>query len=377
MKAFSLFALAALCMVACAPKQKSEEVVRLDVVQVPIPATGTVDFDTLFEIQHVVVPELSEASAIKSPYLPYFTDSLLIIFDDVLQRIFVFDMQGKYLRDIGQRGEGQDQYVKLNHVIVTNGKVYAFDMGGQKMMTYGLDGQLLSVTPSAFNFNSFAKADNGYWLCACKKENNPNGYNLIHADETLQDTLACFFPQHPDFVTVEWGTNFIIHSDEALFHSPSSNIIYRLKGDEVSPFLTVDMGKNTPNYPYISRQSTRTAYTDYMEQNKYYRMFFPHACGDFVTFEYERYVVTDFASPSFAYYNKATGKLVAIPTKAESVGADPLLGKSFGIGETDDAIILCNYIAYDAATQAYIREKYGIDVQMGSNPALILAKPKL
>ena len=376
MKSLSLFALAALCVVACAPQQKNDEA-PLNIVQVPIPATGTVDFDTLFEVQHVVVPELTEATTIKSPYLPYFTDSLVIIFDDVLQRIFVFDMQGKYLHDIGQKGEGQEQFVKLNHVVVANGKVYAFDKEGQKMLTYGVDGQLISVTPSAFNFNSFAKADNGFWLCACTKESNPNGYNLIHADETLQDTIACFFPQHPDFVNVEWGTNFIIHSNEVLFHSPSSNVIYRLKGDEVTPFLTIDLGKNTPNYVYISRLATRTAYTEYMEQNKYYRMFFPHSCGNFITFEYERYVVTDFASPSFAYYNTATGKLVAIPTKAESVGADPLLGKSFGIGETDDCIILCNYIGYDAETQAYIKEKYGIEAQMGSNPAIILAKPKL
>ncbi|MBP5716435.1 MAG: 6-bladed beta-propeller [Bacteroidales bacterium] len=373
MKFFHIFALAAVLIVACTPEKPKNEV--SGIIQVPLPAEAAVDFDTLLQVEHMIIPELTEGTALKFPYRVFWTDSLFVIFDSGLQKILAFNHDGKFLHFYGQQGSGADDFSELKDVVVYQGKVHAYDCIGHKMLVYDLDGNLLRNIPSKFDFHSFAKADSGYWLYATKKEQNAEGYALIHTDSDLQNVVAGFFPQHPDFINLEHGTNFIIHNQEVFFFWPTSNVVYQLHGDEVTPYATVDFGEKTPNYGYISRQTEESVYQHYMEDNHFYRFRSVHIAGNFMTFVYRRYAVSDVVTPNFAYYNRVTGTTVACPMKMATENA--YLRRTFNIGETDDCLIDYSKIGNNEQLRQYVEKTYGVSAPEGCNPAFALCKPML
>ena len=380
MKHFAILALSALCLAACTAQSETETEEKKDgLIQVPMPmAEGYVDFDSLYVIERVVVPEVTEHSVVKNPHRAFWVaeDSVLVVFSKGNQQISVFAADGKFLNNVGAHGSGDGEYSEVSDIVVNRRKVYVFDNAAQKMLVYGLDGQLLNTIDSKFSFRSFAKADNGFWLYACHRSNNEGGFALIHADETLQDTIACFFPQHPDFVNVEHRTNFVIHSDKAYFFWPTSNVIYRLNGDEVAPYVTIDFGENTPNYVYLSRLGEESVYVQYMEDNRCYRFRSVHACNDFMTFVYRRYADSEVTSPNFAYYNRLSGNSMASPAKMS--GENPVLRASFNIGETDDCLILMTKTKGKAEVRNFLADRYGIVLPQGnSNPAFLFCRPML
>ena len=377
MKYLSIFALAAIGLAACSPQKTTETAEKKDgLIQVPMPmAENYVDFDTLYTVEKVFVPEVTEKSAIKNANRAFWVDSTLVIYDKGNQQVLAFDGNGKFLNAIGQQGTGEAEFREVSDIVVSQEMVYIFDKTVPKMLVYGLDGHFYRSVPSKFNFHSFTKADNGFWLFACQKSNNPEGFALIHADETLQDTIAGFFPQHPDFINVEHGTNFVIHSDKSYFFWPTSNEIYLLQGESIKWYATVDFGKNTPNYAYLSRQSDLRAYEAYMEEGKYYRFRNLHICGDFVTLVYRRYAISDVVQTNFAFYNRKSGNCTASPLKFASVNR--MLQRSYNIGETDDCMILDANISHDAAAKKFVLENYGIELTENSNTLFILCRPML
>ncbi len=377
MKYYSILALAAIGLAACTSEQATETTVQNDgFIRVPMPAAESyVDFDTLYTVEKVFVPELTEKSVLKTPNRAFWVDSTLVVFDKGNQQVLAFDSDSKFLNAIGQQGTRDSEYREVSDIAVRDGKVFIFDKTVPKMLVYGLDGQFYKSIPSKFRFHSFTKADNGYWLCACEKAANPDGYALIHANEELQDTIAGYFRQHPDFINIEHSTNFVIHTDKSYFFWPTSNEIYLLQGDSVQWYATVDFGKNTPNYAYLARLSDLRVYESYMEENKYYRFRNLHICGDFVTLVYRRYAISDVVQTNFAFYNRKSGNCVASPLKFASVNR--MLQRSYNIGETDDCMILDANISHDAAAKKFVLENYGIELAENSNTVFILCRPML
>ncbi len=373
MKIYNFIALAVVLLVACTPEKTKKEV--SGTFRVPLQAETVVDFDTLLQVEQVIVPEMTENTALKFPYRVFWTDSLLVIFDSGLQKILAFNHDGKFQCEYGRQGSGADEYAELKDVVVYQGKVHAYDAVGHKMLVFDLKGNLLRNIPSKFDFHSFAKAESGYWLYATRREQNADGYALIHADSDLQNVIAGYFPQDPGFINLEHGTNFVIHNQEAFFFWPTSNTIYQLHSDEVVPYATVDFGEKTPNYGYMARLSEESVFQQYMEENHFYRFRNVHIAGNFITFLYRRYAVSDVVTPNFAYCNRVTGTMVACPMKMATENI--FLRRSFNIGETDDCIIVYSKIGSNEQVRQYVTTTYGVEAPEGCNPAFALCRPML
>lgn len=373
-KLLPIFSLLAVLVFSCV--QQKKEAPQAGIVQVPIPSVDYVDFDTLYSVERVIVPEWTEDTDLKNIERVFWSDSVLVIYDSRRQRVQSFDKNGKYLNDFGRQGQGEDEYAELKDVVMTDGKVYAYDVVGRKILVFSLDGKLQRTISSSFDFRSFAKSESGFWLYACHSSNNPEGYALILADSALQKMQAGYFPQNPKFINVESGSNFVVHNHEAFFYWPTSNVIYQLVRDEVSPYATIDFGENTPNYVYLSRLGEETVYIHYMEDNRCYRFRSVHVCDNFMTFVYRRYADSEVTSPNFAYYNRVSGTCVASPAKHST--ENPVLRASFNIGETDDCLILMTKTKGKAEVRNFLANQYGIVLSDGiSNPAFVFCRPML
>lgn len=148
----------------------------------------------------VYIPlETKDSCLIGSIGKVFMTDSNIIIYDSKQVEILLFDKTGKFVKKIGKKGRAPGEYLFFNEVIFDyNTKlIYAAERYLNQVYVYNLDGELLKQIKSEYQFNSFCKADNGFWLYTCFKENNPEGYNLMLVNENMDTCIAGFCPQNP------------------------------------------------------------------------------------------------------------------------------------------------------------------------------------
>ena len=249
--------------------KESHPVVRIDVSQ-PARLDGAADFKSV-----VYIPlETTDASLISKIEKLYLTGSSVLIFDSKQMILLLFDNRGRYLRQIGTKGEGPDDYLFFNDVVYEEetGLVYAHERYRNQIYTYDLTGKLVGKTPRGkYSFNSFCKTQAGFWVYSCfKGENNPEGYNLMLLDDDLQVCKAAYFPQKA-FINAVFSSTFT--SDEngvPYFYYPTSNILYRLEGTTATAALEIDFGSKTLPYASIAQMSTFEEYEKLVSGQTYF-----------------------------------------------------------------------------------------------------------
>lgn len=70
-------------------------------------------------------------------------NKLVVVDTYKAQKILVFDMNGKFLYNIGAKGGGPGEYASLNHVLITSEAICILDWLAWKYIRYDLDGNIL------------------------------------------------------------------------------------------------------------------------------------------------------------------------------------------------------------------------------------------
>jgi hypothetical protein len=226
-----------------------------------------------FSSPSYILLETTEQSIIGTINKLYFADSLIVIFDGKQMNILVFDMQGRYVRHIGERGNASDEYLYWNDVFFDKilNKIYAYERYQDKMYIYDLSGKLIGKSEqSKYSFDAFCRAENGYWVYSCYKANNPDGYSLMLLDESLQTIKSAYFPQKEFFAGEFLASRFSVdESNTPYFFFPMSNIIYQLSGVEAIPYIEVNFGDKTMPYKQLTEIADSKAYEKLIADKKY------------------------------------------------------------------------------------------------------------
>jgi hypothetical protein len=192
------------------------------------------------------------------------------VYDRKFSKIFLFRQDGAFIRQIGKKGEGPEEYSSLTDMFWDESSelIFAHDKLKSATFAYNLEGQLVRRIKPRFQFNSFYKTGEGFWLYTCFKDNNPKGYNLMLVDETMQNMVAGFFPQNSNFINVEFRSMFYPDSEgNPYFSYPTSNNIYRLNAREPEILYKIDFGNKTAPYDKISKMGTHEEYVQLMGNN--------------------------------------------------------------------------------------------------------------
>jgi len=109
----------------------------------------SISFKEIFEEVDVIVPELNEYSSIKDITRVFFLDSMICIYDrSYLGHVFLFDMTGKHIRNIGIRGEGPEEYPDIADVKVYDKQsIWILSAMRNCLFVYNLDGKLEEIIP--------------------------------------------------------------------------------------------------------------------------------------------------------------------------------------------------------------------------------------
>jgi hypothetical protein len=323
-----------------------------------------------------IVLETNKESLIGTIDKLYLTDSLIIIFDGKQMCIFVFDIQGKYIRRIGEKGNGPGEYIELNDVFydAANKQILAHERYKNKIYTYNLHGELMSQSKVAkFHFDSFCRTNEGYWIYTW---DHPDGYQLILLDEDLQNVKAACFPQKDFFPGNMHASQFSCDENGIpYFFFPPCNYVYQLSGTEALPFIEVDFGERTMPYQRIATMD-HNAYESLTANKRY--------LGSITGFKVNN--GKGYFSFQESGYNIAVNSyncLFDIKTDDIFVYGNPFIDKyKYPIASTvkqiwkDKFVFMLDLAIFSDNSFSVLKEDFSTDINAESNPILYVVEIK-
>lgn len=250
-------------------KSEGEIVIHANTSKAGILDYGDFEKDFITRIEYTALETIDE-SLIGNIEKVYLHKDNIIVFDLKPNRILLFGKNGKFIRQIGRQGSGPDEYSRLNDVFFeeSTGLIYAHERLKNMIFVYNLEGEIEDRIKPGFTFNSFCKTEDGFWLYTCFARNNPNGYNLMLVDNSMQTMKGGWFPQNPNFVNVERMNRFRLDSNGAAYFTyPTSNNIYRLNNAMPEIFCTVDFGARTAPYEKIAQIESHEEYQQLLDDD--------------------------------------------------------------------------------------------------------------
>ncbi|MBQ8593571.1 MAG: 6-bladed beta-propeller [Bacteroidaceae bacterium] len=237
-------------LAGCSMKEQSDTLVANHELSVEVSNSTSYKLPSSSESMTLIPLQTAAHCLIGEVDKLYMTADYIIVYDQRNNRIFLFDKAGNFVRQIGQKGDGPEEYNAFSDVVYDyqTERIYAFERFREKMYVYSLEGTLEKVIPSEFGFNSFIKSEKGYWIYSCFKKNNPEHHLLMHVDEELSQVYGRFFPQE-NINTVHFTSRFTENRTDGsrYFYFDGSDVIWRLS-DTAEPFAHVDFGAGTLPY---------------------------------------------------------------------------------------------------------------------------------
>jgi|GEM_PF-5660923 len=234
-------------------------------ILVDVQKTGSIDLNQLSDLYDIVALETTEKNYIKQVEQVFLIDTFIVVWDSKSNEVFTFNNKGKYLYSIGSKGQGPEQYGKIEDVYVDyiNKTISILDNTKQTAISYNIQGNFIKADKIPFFAYAFKPTKNGYWLLNYAQNKDRN--ILIYMDKETGNNSKGYLKS--DFnLTLMNTNNFIEDSNgNTFFHFPNENTIYLLDEHSLQPYLHFDFGKGANPFKDINTQ----AYQDFLKMNKY------------------------------------------------------------------------------------------------------------
>lgn len=199
-------------------------------------------------------------------------DNFIFILDSRKSKgVFMFDLNGKYLRKIGEAGNGPDEYPFPGDIAIdeNNKEILVFNGNSRKIYKYNFDGDFLSVIPIKFGGYSINVTGNSDVMVFCQ------GYTNEHLGEIKNKAfyiinnkgeIISYGPSlSKDFRKVKMTISNKIsvkNNDLTSYSNKFSDTIYEIKEGKVNTKYFLDFGKNSLNREKLKNLKTN----DFLEQ---------------------------------------------------------------------------------------------------------------
>jgi hypothetical protein len=249
----------------------------------------TIDLTKLLKESNLIFLETTDSCLIGEVKKVVAVDSLLFILDSLVSnKLFLFNSNGKFIRQIGVKGQGPGEYIQATdcHYDKDKKEIIIFDQFKSEFLFYDLNGNYLRNKKFPFRFIQFAKAGEKYlYKHLLDNDRGIADYSLsIGSDSTQIEQIAlpiCKFNyaggklQTVNDSVASYGIPFC----DTIYHYESGILSakYHLKFNP-STHLPENFGKKT-DYDYMKfrKRYPSSKYTyflgDFVETDRY--LFFP------------------------------------------------------------------------------------------------------
>lgn len=186
-------------------------------------------------------------------------DRIFILDSKISEKLFVFNKSGKYLFNVGKKGQGPGEYYSINDFFIDKKekKIIIYDANQRNLHYYNWDGKYVKT-------HSFS----GIWMFACcpldsnlfaidfTKKASTNKYHLEYLDQKNK-VQSVFKPLEMDY---ELANNFHIAFykgiENNIFYVPTRcDTIFNISNKGINGGYAIDFGKYT--YPIKEYKNLR------------------------------------------------------------------------------------------------------------------------
>ncbi|MCL2561787.1 MAG: 6-bladed beta-propeller [Rikenellaceae bacterium] len=316
-KRLRAFYLLLLLLLGFGCKGKSQYVGDIPVVKVDVSSAIDRDFEGKIDIVEIVALETSDVALISEIDKLIVTDNYIVTaslthMSRGASKVDLFDRNGRFLRTIGRQGRGPGEHTGVGDIWLNEDKneIYILDARNSYILTFDLDGNLLSNIDPGIMILSICKIDNGIW--SYSPAVNPEEGVLMLLDADSGEIKKRFLPQNSYF-PIGWIPQFFDDGEDGVcFAYPHSDIVYRLEGGEPRPMLRIDFGKHTQPFAEIRKIKDTDTYNQRVQGRGYMgsidQLIF---CGDGMLFFPFTEIMNrgEWGYPHSVYYNMTTGDM--------------------------------------------------------------------
>ncbi len=149
-------------------------------------------------------------------------------------QVFIFDMNGNFIREIGKRGKGPGEHTMLcDFDVDDNGKIYLYSRQQKKIFIYDSDNSFIKEHKLSFFADGFNLLKNGKYIFSVLKENNIKRKDIHkkHPKVLITDSLfnieKTYFSYNNNCLDNKGNTNlFSEFSDGLLYNKPVNDTIF-------------------------------------------------------------------------------------------------------------------------------------------------------
>ncbi|QDH79033.1 6-bladed beta-propeller [Echinicola soli] len=240
--------------------------------QVDVEFGGKTVFSDILDSVFYVQLETTEESLIGKISKALVADSVIYIMDKRLaERVFAFDMEGKYLFAVGEKGAGPGMYRSVKDICVDRKKgiLYVLDGKRYKLLEYSLDGKFirervhfknLGVREVEVYRDGFIVYTGNSCFRNCGSVYITDGQGNISREVLPSDDRL------PDHQAVS-NNLFALNGEEGLIAPIYRNTIYKYGPEGIRPHVVLNFGDKSMDRERLSRyKDEMKAYIDIAEE---------------------------------------------------------------------------------------------------------------
>ena len=171
-------------------------------------------------------------------------DNRIYIVDQNLKAIFLFDMNGKFLKKINAIGRAGNEYLGITDVEIINEKLFIFDHMTGKLLSYRKDdfsflssqfinsiwgNNILNINDNLFFINNRSGSDLGSYFIYKMNDNND---------------FTCYLPFSENINTWSLDQYCVKEDSCGYFYFTPFDTIYQYNDDKAFPKYFINFGKN-------------------------------------------------------------------------------------------------------------------------------------
>ncbi|KYG72425.1 hypothetical protein AWN68_11735 [Roseivirga echinicomitans] len=174
-----------------------------------------------------------------------FLGSNVVLFDNKIHQILIFNSSYELIKRIESKGEGPGEFKFLECFFVDKerGEIVIFDSRLFKFLTYTAQGEFVKEKKVEYFARDLFKVGDKWLINNAWSDDKSNPYQIFVADDNFE-ILNKLKPQDKSIVsTIANPAPFIkTDSNDVIFYEPLSDTVYQLSSslDKLTPFLLFD-----------------------------------------------------------------------------------------------------------------------------------------
>lgn len=175
-----------------------------------------------------------------------FVNDNILVADFRNDKLMLFSHDGKFIGNIGRKGQGPGEYIKIHDYFIKDNAIYIYDFSSRKILKYTLDGQYIDQYAMLSSFDKIVPTPDGkgyLTLNTFSNKDNNSKFSWLDNDFKL---VASVSQKRKNGMSLP--NMFFAYKKHILYWEMMNNIIYSIEGNQISSSYKVDfLNYNIPN----------------------------------------------------------------------------------------------------------------------------------